>query len=241
MNSVASSRPSVRVVRPPFYLIMSVVMAAVIIGGFSRTVPDDFRAHPGLPWLLQLHGVIFTLWLVLLVAQPAMVYRGSLRLHRRLGWFGAALASAMVVMALAATWLSIRYNAVPSFFPPTVFLVMNTIGIAVFAGLVIAGVKMRKRAEWHKRLMLCATISILGPGVGRLLPMELFGRAAPVVMFGVIMLFCLVGPIYDLIVLRRVHPAYLWSVSAILISMLLTGPLAFLPMTQALVHLIRPA
>jgi hypothetical protein len=41
--------------------------------------------------------------------------------------------------------------------------------------------------------------------------------------------------------LRRVHPAYLWSVSAILISMLLTGPLAFLPMTQALVHLIRPA
>jgi hypothetical protein len=35
--------------------------------------------------------------------------------------------------------------------------------------------------------MLCATISILGPGLGRLLPMASFGKAAPLVMFGVIL------------------------------------------------------
>jgi phosphotransferase system glucose/maltose/N-acetylglucosamine-specific IIC component len=239
MNTVVSGRPAARVVRPPFYLVMSVVMAAVIVAGFSRTVPDDLRANPGLPLLLHVHGAVFTLWLLLFVAQPALAVRGSLRLHRRLGWVGAGLAAAMVVMALAATWYAIRFHVVPSFFPPTIFLVMNTIGIAVFAGLVFAGVRLRKQAEWHKRLMLCATLSIMGPGLGRLLPMESFGRAAPMVMFGAIMAFCLVGPFYDIIVRRRVHPAYIWGVAVILVSMLVTAPIAFLPATQALVNLIR--
>lgn len=239
MNTVVSGRPAARVVRPPFYLVMSVVMAAVIVAGFSRTVPDDLRANPGLPLLLHVHGAVFTLWLVLFVAQPALAVRGSLRLHRRLGWVGAGLAAAMVAMALAATWYAIRFHFVPSFFPPTIFLVMNTIGIAVFAGLVCAGVRLRKQAEWHKRLMLCATLSIMGPGLGRLLPMESFGRAAPMVMFGAIMAFCLVGPFYDIIVRRRVHPAYIWGVAVILVSMLVTAPIAFLPATQALVNLIR--
>jgi hypothetical protein len=87
--------------------------------------------------------------------------------------------------------------------------------------------------------MLCATVSIIGPGVGRLLPMDSFGRAAPMVMFGVIALFAFAGPVYDLVIRRRVHPAYIWGVATILVSMLITGPLAFTPPTRALLELIR--
>jgi uncharacterized membrane protein YozB (DUF420 family) len=239
MSSVGIGRTSARIVRPPFYLLMSLAMAAVIIAGFSTTVPDDLRANPGLPLLLHIHGAVFTLWLVLFVAQPAIVFRGSIKLHRRVGWFGAGLACAMVVMALAATFYAVRYNAMPSFFPPTIFLVMNVIGIAVFAALVAAGVRFRKQAEWHKRLMMCATVSILGPGLGRLLPMESFGRAAPMVMFAAILVFALAGPVYDLFIRRRVHPAYIWGVATILISMLITGPVAFTPLARAAADFIR--
>jgi uncharacterized membrane protein YozB (DUF420 family) len=239
MSSVEIGRTSSRVVRPPFYLVMSLAMAAVIIAGFSRTVPDDFTAGPAFPLLLAIHGTVFTLWIVLFVAQPAIVARGSLKLHRRVGWVGAGLAAAMVVMGLAATLYAIHSSSVPSFFPPPLFLVMNTIGILVFGGLVTAGVMHRKKAEWHKRLMLCATISILGPGIGRLLPMESFGRAAPLVMFAAILAFGLAGPIYDVIIRRRVHPAYLWGVSTILVSMMITGPIAFTPAARALVAFIR--
>jgi uncharacterized membrane protein YozB (DUF420 family) len=241
MSSVDIGRTSSRVVRPPFYLVMSLAMAAVIIAGFSRTVPDDFTAGSKFPLLLAIHGTVFTLWIVLFVAQPAIVARGSLKLHRRIGWIGAALAFAMFVMGIAATLFAIRFNAVPSFFPPPLFLVMNTIGIAVFGGLVTAGVMLRKKAEWHKRLMLCATISILGPGIGRLLPMESFGRAAPMVMFAAILVFGLAGPIYDMIIRRRVHPAYIWGVSTIVISMVVTGPIAFTPAASALAAFIRSA
>jgi uncharacterized membrane protein YozB (DUF420 family) len=239
MSSVDIGRTSSRVVRPPFYLVMSLAMAAVIIAGFSRTVPDDFTAGPKFPLLLAVHGTVFTLWIVLFVAQPAIVARGSLKLHRRIGWIGAGLAFAMVVMGLAATYFAIRYNSAPSFFPPPLFLVMNTIGITVFGGLVTAGVRLRKKAEWHKRLMLCATISILGPGIGRLLPMESFGRAAPMVMFAAILAFGLAGPIYDVVIRRRVHPAYIWGVSTIILSMVITGPIAFTPAARALTTFIQ--
>jgi hypothetical protein len=97
---------------------------------------------------------------------------------------------------------------------------------------------MRKRAEWHKRLMLCATISILGPGLGRLLPMGSFGAAAPLVMFGVIALFAFAGPVADVVVRRRIHPAYYWGVSTILLSMIVIGPIAFSPLANALLKAI---
>ena len=239
MNSIDVAARAAARTRPAFYLILSLVMAAVIIGGFSRTVPDDFTTSPSLPVLLFIHGAIFSLWVVLLVIQPALVFRGSIRLHRRLGLAGAVLAAAMVVMALSATFLAIHDNLVPSFFPPAIFLAMNTLGILVFGTLVTAGVRLRRQADWHRRLMLCATVSILGPGVGRLLPMDSFGHAAPMVMFGVIMLFALAGPTYDLFTRRRVHAAYLWGVGIIMISMLITGPVAFSPPTRVLLAWIH--
>ncbi|WP_426031908.1 hypothetical protein [Caulobacter sp. DWP3-1-3b2] len=238
--AMTTQRPAAQVGRR-FYLIMALVMAAVLVGGFSQTVPGDFAPSPGLPLLLHIHGAVFTCWVLLFVAQPAFIARGSLKLHRQVGMFGAVLAAAMVVMGLAATLFAVRYHRVPSFFPPTIFLVMNAIGILVFGGLVAAGVALRRRSEWHKRLMLCATVSILGPGLGRLLPMDSFGKAAPLVMFGVIALFAFAGPVIDLIVRRRIHPAYLWGVGAILLSEILIGPLAFAPPTLALLKIIRPS
>lgn len=239
VTSMAGMPRRVGQVEDTFYLWISLVMAAVIIGGFARTVPGDFLDTPRLPLLLHVHGAVFTLWVLLFVAQPAFIARGSIRLHRRIGWVGVGLASAMTVMGAAATLFAIRLHAIPPFFPPTVFLVMNLVGILVFAGLVAAGIALRHRREWHKRLMLCATISILGPGLGRLLPMPSFGAAAPLVMFAAILAFVVAGMVADLLARRRIHPAYLWGMSVIVVTDLMIGPLAFAPPTTALLHLIQ--
>ncbi|WP_395444181.1 hypothetical protein [Caulobacter sp. UC70_42] len=113
------------------------------------------------------------------------------------------------------------------------------LGILAFAGLIAGGVALRRKAEWHKRLMLCATITILGPGLGRLLPMPSFGEAAPLVMFGVILLFGLAGPVADLVTRKRVHPAYAWGLVAIVLSNVLVAPLAFSPLGQTLLALVQ--
>ncbi|HET6970098.1 MAG TPA: hypothetical protein VFH92_03140 [Phenylobacterium sp.] len=219
-----------------FYLVMALVMAAVFVAGFSQTVPGDFAPTPGLPLLLHVHGAVFTCWVVLFIAQPSLVVAGDVRRHMQLGVVGAALAGAMVIMGLAATLFSISHHRVPTFFPPGVFLVMNSLGIVVFGGLVAAAVALRRRPEWHKRLMLCATASILGPGLGRFLPMDAFGAMAPLVLFAVNDLILLAGPVADLAVRRRLHPAYYWGVAAVVLTQVLIGPLAFSPPIQAAVH-----
>ena len=97
MATIGLERPAARRVGRPFYLILSLVMAAVIVAGFSRTVPGDFVPEPGLPLLLHDHGAVFTLWALLFVARPAFIARGSLALHRGFGALGAGLAAAMAV------------------------------------------------------------------------------------------------------------------------------------------------
>lgn len=239
MNELNLARPRSGTVGGRFYLVMSLAMAAVIVAGFAQTVPDDFTEQPGLPLLLHVHGAVFTLWVLLFVAQPAFIARGSRALHYRIGMVGACLAAAMLIMGVAATLYAVRYHMIPGFFPPRIFLVMNLIGIVTFAGLVTGGIALRKRSEWHKRLMLCATISILGPGLGRLLPMAAFGATAPLVMFGVIALFASAGPIVDLVVRGKIHPAYHWGGGAILLSMASIAPLAFSPPAGVLVRMLQ--
>lgn len=221
-----------------FYLAYSLLMIAVIVAGFSQTVPGDFKA-PGIPFLLYVHGAVFTLWVALAVAQPALVVAGDIRRHRQLGYLGAGLAAAMVVMALTATVVAIRQHFVPTSFPPTIFLAMNGLGALFFGALVAAGVVRRREPEWHKRLMVCATGAILAPGLGRALPMDALGPGAPLVMFGVNDLILLIGPAADLMIRRRVHPAYLWGVGAVLVMELAIGPVAFSPLGTLLLQLVR--
>ena len=63
--------------------------------------------------------------------------------------------------------------------------------------------------------MVCAVASILGPGIGRLLPMGQLGPVGMIIMFALMDIAVLVGIGADLIVRRRVHPAYLWGLGAI--------------------------
>ncbi|HEX7759257.1 MAG TPA: hypothetical protein VF459_07140 [Caulobacteraceae bacterium] len=236
VTQVLGTRP--REVGRRFYLAQSIVMALIIVAGFSQTVPNDL-VPPGLPILLQAHGLVFAAWLVIIILQPALITGGNVRLHRKVGLLGAAIAAAMVVMGLAATWFAIRYHRVPTFFPPTIFLVMNSLGILVFGSLVASAIALRRRSDWHKRLMICATAAILGPGLGRFLPMDSFGAAAPLVLFAINDAVLLAGPVADLVVLRRVHPAYFWGAGAVLLMQPAIPLIAFSPLGHAMLQVVK--
>ena len=139
---------------------------------------------------------------------------------------GAWLAAAMVMMGVVATIFAIRQNFVPKLFPPSLFLVMNILGILIFGGLVAAGISLRRRLEWHRGLMLCATVSMLTPGLARLFPVGAIGAFAPLLVFGTAILFCVAGMIADKATLGRIHPAYLWGTGVIVLSDMLIVPLA---------------
>ena len=219
------------------YVVMSLVLAAIVVDGFSHTVPSDLVA-PGLPLLLQAHAAVFCAWVLLMVVQPALIVAGLRSVHRTLGWLAAAVACAMVVMGGWAVLFGLWSDSVPPFYPHGLFITRGGIGLLVFASLVGAGVALRRRADWHKRLLLCASIAIVVPGLERAMPIPMFGPMWPLVVDGAIDLLAFVGPAIDLIERRRIHPAYWYGVGAIVLGQALVDLIAPSPLATAFLHLV---
>jgi hypothetical protein len=96
-----------------FYLCMSLLLAALAIAGFSRTVNTSlFHANPPRPLLLWIHAAVFSTWIVFFIAQSALVRARKVNIHRSLGWFGAGLAAVMVVMGFRVAVVMTRFDTV---------------------------------------------------------------------------------------------------------------------------------
>lgn len=191
-----------------FYTGMAVAFLLIVFAGFARTyyLRPYFSAGVLTP-LLHLHGLIFTSWLVLLLAQTVLVASKRTAVHRRLGWAGAVLTALMIVVGTTTAVVRAKAFEVPPGTPsPLVFLTIPLGDMLVFGLLVGAAFYYRRRTDVHKRLMLLATVAVLPAAVGRL-PFDFFLQGGPLVFFGIPDLFVLVMLLYDLLTRGRPHRA----------------------------------
>jgi len=203
-----------------FYVFATVLIAAIIFAGFSRTFYlNSYFAKLHLPPVLLVHGLVFTSWIVLLIVQTSLVAADRTDIHRRLGVLGGFLAALMIVVGvLAAIYSGRRGFTVPNGPPPLVFLAVPIFDLIVFSSLVAAGLYYRNRPDLHKRLMLLSTLGILGPGVARLPIAWISAHGLPAI-FGIqdgVLLAC-IG--YDTVVHRCLHRAFLWGGLWIILSL----------------------
>ena len=79
--------------------------------------------------------------------------------------------------------------------------------------------------------MLSGTVIVIGPAFGRLIGpfMAQLGGFAPFSVIAAMLLYVLAGMVFDLIILRRIHPAYWWGAGAVTILQVLSGPIGFSP------------
>ncbi|MCA1621677.1 MAG: hypothetical protein LC795_20875 [Acidobacteria bacterium] len=202
-----------------FYTGMAVAAVATVFAGFARTYYlRPYFAAGSLGALLHLHGVVFTSWLALLLAQTLLVAANRTRLHRRLGVAGGVLAALMVVVGCVTAVVRAKIIGVPPGAPdPLVFLTVPLGDMLVFAILVGAGFYHRRRPDVHKRLMLLATIAILPAATARL-PFAFIQQAGPLAFFGLADLFIVICLVYDLVSRRRPHRATVWGGLLIVVS-----------------------
>ena len=145
------------------YVYAAIAAAAIAVTGFARTyyLKGLFASQP-LPVLLHVHGAIMTLWCILFVTQTCLVAAHRVDLHQRLGVFGVALAILIVGIGtyatLVATASEVHRHVIGRFH---FLLGFNLVNLLLFAALVGTGVTLRRRPEFHKRLMLLATVSLL--------------------------------------------------------------------------------
>ena len=208
-----------------FYLYMALACAVTVFGGFAPTYfLRGLSDLPPLPLSVHIHGAVFTAWMLLFIAQPALVRADRRDLHRRLGVVGVALAILMVWIGIpAAIGVVARFEASgfrPAGLAPIAFLAYELGVLLQFAVLVALAICFRRRPDWHKRLMLLATITILPPAVARF-HLENYGvtvpHAATLLSYG----FVVIAVVHDFVRMRRVHSVYIWGGLAMLVWMYL--------------------
>lgn len=159
----------------PFFLRMIAGIAGIIVLGFLQFAARGFADYGAAPLWVRLHGFVMLSWLALLIVQSNLIQRGNLMQHRQLGMLGLGLAAMLVVLGSFTGLRAIALHRVPPFFSDAYFLALTQAEMLAFGGLIIAAVVNRRRAEWHRRLMLGAVIVLMEPALGRLLPMPLLG------------------------------------------------------------------
>jgi hypothetical protein len=190
-----------------FYIGMSIAAVITVFAGFAPTyyLRPYFNTAPLMP-LLHLHGLVFTSWLVLFVTQTTLVAAHRTDIHRRLGIVGGVIAVLMILLGVTTAVIRAQQGATPvPEVSPLSFLVIPLGDMFVFAILIAAGFYYRRRPDVHKRLMLLATIAILGAAIARL-PLAIM-KAGPPAFFGLTDVLVLTCVAYDLVTLRRVHRA----------------------------------
>jgi hypothetical protein len=193
-----------------FFGGMSLVILAIVFVGFMRTFYlSTYFGRPALSGLRALHGAVFTGWVVLFAIQTTLIAVGRRDLHRALGYGGALLAAVMIPLGLTLAIEAARAGHSPPGLAPLEFLIIPVFDMLVFAPLVAAAVYYRRQAAMHKRLMLVATLSLLGAALARVTGTP--GAGGPPVFFGVPDLLILAGVIYDRRTLGHVHPAFKWG------------------------------
>lgn len=217
-----------------FFAAMAITIVVATFVGFAPSyyLAPVFSAKP-LSTLLHVHGVVFTAWILLYAAQTALISAGRADIHRVVGQVAVLLAVAMVPLGVATAIITKQVAAahhVPPQGPPLVFPLG---AILTFAVLVGAGVAMRKRSAWHKRLMLLGTAAILTTPLARVTRFTHIGLTPAFggMILTDILLAALV--VYDIRARGKLHPATIWGGGFFLATQLLRIALNATPAWQA--------
>ncbi len=206
-----------------FYLGFALVAWTVVFVGFGPGLLARLQGHlPPPPLILHAHAAAFTGWLGLLTIQTLLIGAHKTELHRRLGVFGAGLAAVMVYLGIATALAVHRERFEAGHGERIAFLIVQIMDMVIFASCVTLALILRRDPAAHKRLMLLATVELLGAGFGRSLGrilMKQFGAGLigfPLALFIGGYALILLAMLYDLWTRRRVHPVYLIGLPAMM-------------------------
>ena len=144
------------------YLTLGLV---VVLVGFSRTY---FTKLSEFSFYHHLHGVSATLWMILLIIQPYLFQKGSLKTHRFLGWTSLILVPLILIGGVIMMRLMIQGQ---EFYPPnSVYMLafIDACTLVGFAVLYILALYFRKNLKLHSRFMVSTIFGPLVPALARL-------------------------------------------------------------------------
>ena len=235
--SATAARSTHRIQDHRYYFVVAVGLIAVVLAGFFRTYfLKNFFGQPPLSALVHIHGAVMTAWYLLFFVQVRLVATNRISIHRTLGWVGAFLAALVAALGTAVSiglaHRRLQLNPVSKGAP--FLLGMQLISIVlVFAILVTLAIFLRRRPDYHKRLMTLAMLTALGPAIVRLPFIDDHNIPAAIVVSNGLIFTCVIT---DWIRHRRLHPAFGYGTVLVIGTMLLTFPFA---QSNTWAHIVR--
>ena len=106
-----------------FFGGMAAVAALAVFAGFAPTYYlKGLYGTPALSTVRHLHGIVFTLWMILFLVQTTLISARRHSWHRRLGIAGTGLAGVMLIVGTAVAIAAARHpqpvQVVAAAFPP---------------------------------------------------------------------------------------------------------------------------
>ena len=191
-------------------------MAVLVVAGFWPTYFQPlFAGTLDLKPIVEIHAVVYLGWIVLLLTQALLAFSRRLNWHRKLGWFTAGYAGLMVVVVLMALVQRFsRLVASGEVREAHQSLVVSGVDLLLFIGFLVPAILYRKKPQIHKRLIIVATVVLMGPAAGRLT----FLTPGPL-MLAVMLSPILLGIVFDIATRRRAHMVYVTGLILFVASM----------------------
>lgn len=197
------------------FRVGTLLLLALTLVAFGDNLLTDIDQPSNADPKMVIHGLFLLAWMVLLVVQATFARTGRLRRHRQWGrvgyWVGAGavLSTLYLFVAVWRGWATL-----------TPEVLANRIMLPSFALCVAAGLVMRDRPEWHKRLIYTGTLLLLSPIISRtfdplivpFLPPMAPGEDEPLFLVYFALLwtaFFVALMAYDWLKDRRLHPVSL--------------------------------
>jgi hypothetical protein len=188
----------------------------------------------------------------LLLAQTTLIAAHRQDVHRRLGVLGAIVAAGVAAISLfLVLGLPARAKAGVFFGETTIdpvtvrFIVWTDLAaLAIFVLYVVMALLMRRRSDVHKRLLLLASIAILGPAAARVGLLLSTHTTLPAWVEALVQVFFFIGlPLtlvfYDLRSSRRVHRTTIVGIVGLLASTAVGIAIALSPAGASLISALE--
>jgi hypothetical protein len=219
---------------------MSLLIAVIVVYGFSHTIDQNLiHATPIRPWILRLHAVVFSGWVLFFILQSALIRTHNVRVHRKLGWFGVALGVLIPILGIYTAISMARFKTFQLHATDAVqFIAIPFFDIGAFTVAFALAIYWRRKPEFHRRLILIASCILSAAAFGRFPPSILSQNWFYI---GVDLLI-LLAVLRDLIVTRRVHSVYLYALPALILCqtivmhLVLAAPAPYMNLANAVLR-----
>jgi len=152
-------------------IIFGMILTFIIVHiGFHATYIKEFPAFQEYNWLHHIHGALMGSWVMLLLAQPILIYRKKFATHRFLGKLSYAVAPCIIVSMVFIA----RHNYQTGILKKSAVDVMATqsitwMQIVMFVLFYSLAIYFRKNTYKHMRFMIATAIIMLGPSMNRII------------------------------------------------------------------------